>query len=209
MTPVEVRVATEEDLVNGLAGMRQTFNYPPASIRRYQAWPAEAHRAMLEDGRWRGGLIGYRMEQWFGGRPVTCACVYGVQVDPAARGRGLGRVLFARTLADLAGAGVALAPLYPSDARLYRSWGWEFAGVTAIHRMPVTAIAAPRGEPPAAWDSDADLALVDACQRRLGRRHDGALLRTPLWWEQRSSAPPRKPRHTATWSAARTGSPAI
>jgi predicted acetyltransferase len=117
---------------------------------------------------------------------VRCAGTSGEPVAPQARGRGLGRALFARTLDDLAEGGVALAPLYPSDARVYRSWGWEFVAATALHRMPVIGLTVPRGAPAATeWGDDADLALVDACQRRLARVHDGALLRTPLWWRQR------------------------
>jgi predicted acetyltransferase len=69
------------------------------------------------------------MRQWWCGRAVPMAGVAGVMVAPEDRGRGIGRRLMTAVLDEVAGRGYPLSSLYPATMPLYRSLGWELAGL--------------------------------------------------------------------------------
>ena len=103
------------------------------------------------------------MRQWWRGRSLPMAGVAGVKVAPEERGRGVGRLLMVRLIADMAGNGYPLSALYPATAPLYRSLGWEFAGGKYETTLPVTALATMIGpDPAAAADATAGDASVSS-----------------------------------------------
>ncbi|MBO0839515.1 MAG: GNAT family N-acetyltransferase, partial [Sciscionella sp.] len=99
---------------------------------------------LVDDPRWRGllaeehgeqhrELIGFLrmwdMRQYFGGRAVPMGGVGSVAVEPHARGRGVASSLLRKALRSMREAGQCLSALYPATPPLYRSLGWENAGV--------------------------------------------------------------------------------
>ncbi|RKT52448.1 GNAT family N-acetyltransferase [Saccharothrix australiensis] len=127
------------------------------------------------DGRPAAVLTIHEFHQFFGGAPVPMGGIGGVVVDPYARGRGLAGALLDRALGDLRDHGQPLSVLYATVPSLYRSRGWEFAGVLEwldllIDRLPgggERALARPAGE--------GDLAALHACYVDLASTVDGML----------------------------------
>ncbi len=89
----------------------------------------------------------HRTSQWWLGRDLPMAGVFGVAVAPEDRGRGIGRALMTALLDHIAAAGYPLSMLYPATMPIYRSLGWELAGHTyaaAIDARSLHTITAPR-----------------------------------------------------------------
>jgi predicted acetyltransferase len=109
----------------------------------------------------------YAMQQWWHGRSMPMAGVAGVKVAPEQRGRGIGRALMTRLLADLAEAGYPASTLYPSTLPLYRSLGWETAGGRYEALIPAHALAAlTAADPDLPPAPGADSAVEPASVRR-------------------------------------------
>jgi predicted acetyltransferase len=101
-------------------------------------WQSE-HEPDIPGGRYLGAFDGARliaaarfhdMTQWWRGRGVPMAGVASVAVAPEERGRGTGRALMTAVLDLIAARGYPLATLFPSTLPIYRSLGWEIAGVS-------------------------------------------------------------------------------
>jgi predicted acetyltransferase len=146
---LEVRpLRPEDDVEAELALRRRAFG--PVTAADESTWVASLP-AIIEAGQAIGVFDGprlvasaryYPMRQWWHGRSMPMAGVAGVKVAPEQRGRGIGRLLMTRVLADLAAAGYPLSTLYPSTLPLYRSLGWENAGGRYETVLPARALAA-------------------------------------------------------------------
>lgn len=82
-----------------------------------------------------GGLLADPQGQAWGGRVVPVVCVGGVAVDPVVRRRGVASALMRSLLAEHYAAGRCLAVLHASHHGLYRSLGFEHAGVRQVVRV--------------------------------------------------------------------------
>ena len=69
------------------------------------------------------------MTQWWHGRCMPMAGVASVMVAPEDRGRGTGGALMTALLGLIAERGYPVSVLYPATMAIYRSLGWEMAGV--------------------------------------------------------------------------------
>lgn len=67
-------------------------------------------------------------------------------VLPDQRGRGVGRALLERTIADVAGQPIYLTTADPSNPGLYRRFGWQETGRVNVGGLVVVAMCLP-GEP--------------------------------------------------------------
>ena len=141
-----------------------------------------------------GAAVFHDMRQWWCGRAVPMAGVASVRVAPEDRGRGIARRLMAAVLADVAARGYPLSALYPATMPLYRSFGWELAGVRETAVIPARSLrdlvppdpvipAIPDVTPGSArlWraasgDAEAVLAVV-------GRVHEVARDSGPITWD--------------------------
>jgi predicted acetyltransferase len=142
----------DDDLEAELDLRRRAFG--PITAADENTWVAGL-RAVIDAGQVLGVFDGkravataryYAMQQWWHGRSMPMAGVAGVKVAPEERGRGIGRALMTRLLADLAAAGYTVSTLYPSTKPLYRSLGWESAGgryEAVIPAHALTALARP------------------------------------------------------------------
>ncbi|ACU34574.1 GNAT family N-acetyltransferase [Actinosynnema pretiosum subsp. pretiosum] len=129
------------------------------------------------DGRLVGTLGVWRHHQFWGGRTVPAGGIGGVAVDPHARGRGVATALLTRAVEDMRERGQALSLLYATVPALYRSCGWERAGVHEW--ISLTPGQLPTGGKPlsrAARPQDAP--AVHACYTDLASTVDGMLDRS-------------------------------
>ena len=103
----------------------------------------------IADGRSLGAFDGERpaaaamfhdMRQWWCGRAVPMAGVAAVMVAPEDRGRGIARRLMTALLDEIAARGYPLSALYPATVPLYRSLGWELAGLRETAVIPARSL---------------------------------------------------------------------
>lgn len=128
-----------------------------------------------------GMLAAWRIDQWWGGRPVPAAAIAFVGVDPPARGRGVASRLLATTLGRLRAEGAALALLYPATLPLYEKQGFARAGVSRRLSAPPASFGRPRPDlPPMVPLKALDADLLAALRRQAP--HDGMLERDEALW---------------------------
>lgn len=142
------------------------------------------------EGRLVGHVGAWPLGHWLAGARVPTGGVCAVAVDPAWRGRGVGRRLLHEALEAMAGRGEALATLFPLTRGVYRSLGWEVAGERPVWRIGTDALA---GLPtPAGVDlrpgGAADVESMAALEARLAPRAHGMLAR-PAVFARRALAP--------------------
>lgn len=128
------------------------------------------------DGRAAAVLTIREFRQFYGGLPVPMGGIGGVAVDPYARGRGVATGLLDATLRSLREHGQPLSVLYATVPAVYRSRGWERAGV--LEWLDLTTDRLPRGPrvlSRAAWDGDLD--ALHACYLDFACGVDGLLTR--------------------------------
>jgi len=134
------------------------------------------------------------MRQWWCGRAVPMAGVAGVTVAPEDRGRGIARRLMAAVLADVAARGYPLSALYPATMPLYRSFGWELAGLRETAVIPARSLrdlAPPDPVVPAIPDVTPGPARLrravpgdaEAVIAVIGRVHEAARDSGPITWD--------------------------
>ncbi|NUT93864.1 MAG: GNAT family N-acetyltransferase [Saccharothrix sp.] len=129
------------------------------------------------DGRPAAVLTITGFHQFFGGLPVPMGGIGGVAVDPSARGRGVASGLLDRTLTDLREHGQPLSALYATVPALYRSRGWERAGVFEWVDFPIDRLpAGPRIAARPATEDDLD--ALHACYADLAATVNGLVDRS-------------------------------
>jgi len=94
-------------------------------------------RAVRRKGNIIGGIGIIPMGQWFGGRVIPIGAVTSVGVAPEGRGLGAASVLMNEAVREMRESGMAISTLFPSSARVYRSFGYERAGIKPIYDAPV------------------------------------------------------------------------
>jgi predicted acetyltransferase len=152
---VDIReLGTSDDLGALLDLSSRAFGpHPPASL---PGWYAQV-RSVIGDRRWLAAFDGPRlvaaaryhvMRQCWHGRWQPMAGVASVMVAPEDRGRGTGRALMTAILELIASRGYRISALYPATSALYRSLGWEIAGVRDQVRFPARSLRSMSGPDP-------------------------------------------------------------
>ncbi len=122
--------------------------FGPVSRAGREAWQADT-LSVIRDHRFLAAFDGSRMVaaahyhdmiQWWHGRCVPMAGAAGVMVAPEDRGRGVGRALTAALLGLIAEQGYPVSVLYPATMAVYRSLGWEIAGVQDTVAIPARSL---------------------------------------------------------------------
>ena len=116
----------------GIATGHATFESEPPSWERFDATRLADHRLVAVDAA--GGIAG-----WVAAGPVSDRCVYAgvvehsVYVDPAAKGRGIGRLLLAALVESTEAAGIwtiqsGIFPENTASLALHHSAGFRTVG---------------------------------------------------------------------------------
>lgn len=88
----------------------------------------------------------WRLDQWYGGRPVPAQAIAMVAVDPARRGAGFGSALMRAVLDEGRASGAAVAILCPSTLPFYRRLGFGRGGVSCGWSAPPSSFADSGGD---------------------------------------------------------------
>ncbi|MEV4458656.1 GNAT family N-acetyltransferase [Microbispora sp. NPDC049633] len=189
---MEIRHLTSDDLDAVLDSRRRAFG--PLSGDGAETW-RKLVSPMLPEGRYLGAFDGTRLVgaarinpyvQWWHGRPQSMGGVAGVTVAPEDRGRGVGRTLMDAVLERCAQLGHAVSALYPATTPLYRSAGYEHAGVLQRITLPAEALRT-MGDPGGAVKlrrmGPADAAELVAL---IGRVHAATRASGPLSFDERT-----------------------
>ncbi|PSL54135.1 putative acetyltransferase [Saccharothrix carnea] len=126
------------------------------------------------DGRAAGVLTIKDMHQFWGGSPVPMGGIGGVAVDSWARGRGVAGALLDAALRDLRECGQAVSVLYATVPAVYRSRGWDAAGVFEHLEFPLDRMPAGARVPTRPGGED-DLQALHACYVDLASTVNGLL----------------------------------
>ncbi|MEU8177804.1 GNAT family N-acetyltransferase [Microbispora hainanensis] len=195
---MDIRHLTSDDLDAVLDNRRRAFG--PLSGGGAETW-RKLVSPMLPEGRYLGAFDGPRLVgtarinpyvQWWHGRPLSMGGVAGVTVAPEDRGRGVGRALAHAAIERCAELGHAVSALYPATTPVYRSAGYEHAGVLQRITVPAEALrtlGGPGGPGGAAGAvklrrmGPADAAEVVAL---IGRVHAAARASGPLCFDERT-----------------------
>ncbi|XVQ82826.1 GNAT family N-acetyltransferase [Microbispora siamensis] len=192
---MEIRHLTSDDLDAVLDNRRRAFG--PLSGGGAETW-RKLVSPMLPEGRYLGAFDGSRLlgtarvnpyVQWWHGRPLSMGGVASVTVAPEDRGRGVGRALMDAVLERCAELGHAVSALYPATTPLYRSAGYEHAGVLQRITLPSEALRTLGGPGGAAGAvklrrmGPADAAELVAL---IGRLHAATRASGPLCFDERT-----------------------
>jgi predicted acetyltransferase len=206
-TPVLIRAVRPDDDLDAQLDLAERSFGPisPAGYdrrRRTLADPIAEGRSLgaFDGDRPVGGAIFHEMRQWWCGRAVPMAGVAAVMVAPEDRGRGVGRRLMTAVLDEMAARGYPLSALYPATMPLYRSLGWELAGLRETAVIPARSLRDPAPPDPVIPAAGPDVTAGPARLRRaapgdaeaviavLGRVHQGARDCGAITWDAASVA---------------------
>jgi predicted acetyltransferase len=152
---VDIRELDASDDLDALFDLSSRA-FGPRSPADRPGWYAEV-RSVIADRRYLAAFDGPRlvaaaryhvMRQCWQGRWQAMAGVASVMVAPEDRGRGTGRALMTAILELIASRGYRISVLYPATSAIYRSVGWEIAGVRDELRFPARSLRALTGPDP-------------------------------------------------------------
>lgn len=176
---ITVRPLTEEDADRSFRLGRLAFGGPATVDEVWWRRRDSSSAGLLAevDGRPAGQLRVRPYGQLFGGRSVPMGGIAGVAVEPWARGRGVAQALLDTALHVAHDAGQVISALFPTAPPLYRSRGWELAGVledlsVAPPALGLVGRVAEVDLRPAGPD---DLADLHGCYRAAAAAQDGML----------------------------------
>jgi predicted acetyltransferase len=206
-TPVLIRaVRSDDDLDAQFDLAERSFGPTRRATRDQRRWaiadPIAAGRFLgaFDGDRPVGAAIFHDMRQWWCGQAVPMAGVASVKVAPEDRGRGVARRLMTALLDKVAARGYPLSALYPATMPLYRSLGWELAGVRDTAVIPARSLRDLVPPDPVVLAGGQDVAAGSARLRRaapadaeavisvIGRVHQAARDCGPITWDVASVA---------------------
>lgn len=150
----------------------------------FEALGHDQLRVLTENGQVVAGLGRIPMGQAVGGRFVPMLGVAGVGVRRDRRRRGLARELMTALLQEAREQGIGLSTLYASSQPLYRSLGYEQAGVRMLGEVATRDLPRFQGPGEVERAAPAHHGEVDALYRELALHHPGHLDRGAYVWRR-------------------------
>jgi predicted acetyltransferase len=162
-----------------------SFGFPAADAEPWlRSAGVENLRVARDEDQPSACLVLIPMGQFFGGRSVPMVGVAGVATAADRRGTGAAAALMRATIEELAGLGTPISVLYPATRSLYRSVGYEPAGVRFEYKVPLSSILVRDRGLEVRPIRDADEAEVLAIYRAQASAHEGTLDRGPYVWNR-------------------------
>jgi predicted acetyltransferase len=142
---IEVRELGPADVDAAWRQNRTAFGSPDSGGDWFRSRAAQGLFIGAYDGAELVGVTGlHPYRQWYAGRDLPMTGLASVSVAPHARGRGVAKALLAESIVRAKESGAAVSVLFPSSPPVYRSMGWEIAGVSAGAELPTGLLAAVR-----------------------------------------------------------------
>lgn len=171
--------------------LTESLRFPTLAERDWLVdYELDEVRLVRVDGKVVGGGALIWMGQFFGGRRVPLVGINAVGVLPEYRGRGLASILMRSIVKELAERGVPLSGLYPATQPVYRSAGYEQAGIYHLYKVPLAELwlRAAATPAPAALEIEritaADLDDIRPVYLRHARSQAGILDRNAWAWRR-------------------------
>lgn len=158
--------------------LRLAFDAPRVPEERWVQQAASRRTLVAEvDGRAAGTLAIRPFAQHFGGRAVPMGGIAAVAVSPYARGAGVATRLLAEAVPAMSESGQSVSALFASVPPLYRTSGWERAGVLEHVTLDLLTLRGlrPRTRVQLRPAGEADLDALQACYLGVARAVDGSL----------------------------------
>lgn len=132
---------------------------PEMAIGWVRDWNHACIRTVRVDGVLAGGLQLIPLQTYFGARAVGLTGIGAVVLLPQYRGKGVGKKLMREAMLEVQRSGTPLAGLFPATLPVYRSAGFEQAGVRCETTLTLNQIKL-RPEIDALVRADRGLSLV-------------------------------------------------
>ena len=191
MPELSFRTATEADLERVIAIHGTAFPDPRPGVERRRNFTQNALGTIddlwlaVRDGLIVGHAFRFRLEAWFGGKPVAMGAIASVGVAPEARGHGIASLLLGRLHEASLRDGAAISVLYPFKQGFYARHGyaptapstrWTFAP----EAVPGAWVKEGRAMNPHAPTASAPL---EALYEKVALTHSGWLRRPRALWD--------------------------
>ncbi|MFN2543336.1 MAG: enhanced intracellular survival protein Eis [Actinomycetota bacterium] len=186
---MEIRRPREDEMRRLLELSSLSFNVPMSRIEDGPPMRPEHMLAAFDGERLRAMARDIPVQQWFGGRPMSCAAISSVATIPEARGTGVGKEVMRALLQRARDRGAVVTSLFPATVPFYRRLGYEYGGVWTIYRAPLGAL--PRAPADAGvevdeFDPDGDLSEIRGCYRSFADGGNGLVDgEDDDWWPNR------------------------
>ncbi len=162
----------------------QSFSVPD---KFWEPWSGivgqENLRVIRTGGAVAGALVLYKTGQWFGGRSVPMGGIGAVGVAPHLRGRGIATRMMQEVLQEVRSLGIPLSTLYPASVALYRSVGYELAGLRVRSAIRTASIETLDRNPMIQPVESTSIEPMEGIARQRGRYSPGQLDRSPTLWK--------------------------
>ncbi len=176
-------LVAEEELPAVFAMVGWAYAITPAEAETWMNVAGlDAFRVLRKGGKPAASLLLVKMGQCFGGRSVSMGGIAGVAVAPEQRGSGAAKKLMEHALAELREEKIALSTLYPATRTLYRSVGYEPAGLSFEYSIPLERITARDHGLEVRPIEETDHEEVERAYRAHALRNDGTLDRGAYIW---------------------------
>ncbi|WP_427161223.1 GNAT family N-acetyltransferase [Aliinostoc sp. HNIBRCY26] len=140
-------------------------------------------RVIYRDQQVAGGLVIYRMGQWWGGQCVPMGGVAAVGIAPEYRGDGAAIALIKNALWEMHSQEIPISVLYPATQRLYRKAGYEQAGSYCIWEIPSQSIQIREQPLPIQPVDSKNHDIFQNLNQQQGKLTPGYLDRHPALWQ--------------------------
>ncbi len=184
MGKYEIVRPSEGQLRDYCAIASEAFGMDPAL--RY-AWSMasgiEHVRVALNGGVVAAGLKIKKMGHWFNGKRVEGWGIGGVATAVHHRGEGLAKGLMADMLREARERGVAVSALYPATSHLYRTLGYECAGVYQRYELPIRDLQVDRAPGRVEPITGDQVDVLKVVYERSARQHNGFMARPEYFWD--------------------------
>jgi predicted acetyltransferase len=189
---------TSRELSSLLDILAPTFNFTREQGQRYTKFVGRTnYRVVRKGGEVIGGCALLPMGQFFGGRSVPMMGVGAVGIAPEHRGQQAASTMMQSAVKEMHQRGFPISVLYPATLPIYRSVGYELAGVRYEIRIPAKSLNFKGLDRGAALEmrriTDRDNAGIEKCYNSRAVATSGNVDRSVFLWHRT-----RLPRGQAT-----------
>ncbi len=185
---MEIRRLTLQDFDANIALAQYAFLYTLSEEQKEERrgrFENEKIWGVFEDDELCAKLSLIPLEAYVHGRKIRMGGIAGVSTWPEKRRQGMVSRLLRRALEEMKADGQLLSYLHPFSIAFYRKYGWELFTDNKNYSIPVEKLPARRGVPGRVVREVRDIGVLASIYDRAIARYNGALARTPDWWEQR------------------------